>query len=194
MKTAIALAVAGAAALVDAHTYISNVGVNGVFQNEGVCIRPYNPVAGQRNYPIKDVRTADIKCGWSASTKHPTQTCTLPAGSKLTLEWHHDSRSPTDDIIAESHHGPCLVYMSRAGEDTWFKVFEDAGNVGGRWCTDRIRSNGGKLEFTVPAVLASGAYDVRGEIIALHESDTDFLVDSSRGAQFYVHCVGVNVT
>ena len=57
------------------------------------------------------------------------------------LEWHHDYRTTEDDIIAVSHKGAGLVYLSPdppVGE-SWVKIQEEAEGPPGQWYT------GGKL-------------------------------------------------
>jgi cellulase len=65
---------------------------------------------------------------------------------------------------------------------------------GGTWAVDTLITNRGKHDVTIPAGLAPGKYLLRGEIIALHEADTAFNVNSARGAQFYMECIQINVT
>nr|AWM99283.1 lytic polysaccharide monooxygenase 9 [Rhizophlyctis rosea] len=190
-----ALTVALAAAA-NAHTYVTNFYVNGVDQGNDVCIRPYYwDQNWWKNFPIKDVRSDDIRCGKKNANTVAAKTCNVPAGGTITLEWHATTRAnATDDIIHISHHGPCLAYISPAGKNSWVKIWEDAGNTGGEWCTDRLRKKKGKMEVVIPKALKSGKYDVRGEIIAHHESDANYLENPARGAQFYVACLSISVT
>ncbi|KAJ1932982.1 hypothetical protein EC988_009272 [Linderina pennispora] len=79
--------------------------------------------------------------------------------------------------------------------DVWFKVFEDGYDAGSKkWCVDKIRANGGKLNIKLPADIKAGNYLLRTEIIALHESDTDYAVNPARGSQYYPNCAQVSVT
>ncbi|KAJ3051821.1 hypothetical protein HK097_007167 [Rhizophlyctis rosea] len=183
--------------IVEAHTYVTNFYVNGVDQGNDVCIRPY--FVGQdhwKNFPIKDVRSDDIRCGKNNANTAAAKSCSVPAGGSLTIEWHAGSRAnATDEIIHESHHGPCMVYLSPAGKNSWVKIWEDAANTGGVWCTDRLKKKRGKMDgVVVPRGLANGKYDVRAEIIAHHESDANYLENSARGAQFYIACLSITVT
>lgn len=90
-----------------------------------------------------------------------------------------------------------MVYIaptsSNGDGDVWVKLAED-GYTGTTWAVDTLIANKGKHSFTLPSVLAPGDYLLRGEIIALHESDTAYNVNSARGAQFYMECVQVTVT
>lgn len=90
-----------------------------------------------------------------------------------------------------------MVYMaptsSDGAGDVWVKVAED-GYDGSTWAVDTLIANKGKYDFTIPSVLADGDYLIRGEIIALHEADTAYNVNSARGAQFYIECVQVTVS
>jgi cellulase len=82
---------------------------------------------------------------------------------------------------------------SNGAGDVWVKLAED-GYSGSTWAVDTLIANKGKYDFTIPSVLAPGDYLLRGEIIALHEADVAYNVNSARGAQFYMECVQVTVT
>ena len=83
-----------------------------------------------------------------------------------------------------------MVYLSPAGKNSWVKIWEDAANTGGVWCTDRLKKKRGKMDgVVIPKGLANGKYDVRAEIIAHHESDANYLENPVRGAQFYSKCL-----
>lgn len=62
----------------------------------------------------------------------------------------------------------------------WFKVFEDGLDGSGTWGVDRMISNGGWTDFTLPTCVAPGQYLLRAELIALHSAG------SVGGAQFYI--------
>jgi cellulase len=93
-----------------------------------------------------------------------------------------------DHPIAKSHKGPSLFYMAKVSNAAsaspsglqWFKVFEDGLDGSGTWGVDRMISNNGWTEFTVPTCIAPGQYLVRAELIALHSAST------TGGAQFYI--------
>ncbi|KAJ5020733.1 glycosyl hydrolase family 61-domain-containing protein, partial [Bipolaris maydis] len=67
--------------------------------------------------------------------------------------------------IAKSHKGPAIFYMAKVSNAAsaspsglqWFKVAED-GLEGTTWGVDRMISNNGWTEFTVPSCIASGQY------------------------------------
>ncbi|KAJ3035477.1 hypothetical protein HDV00_003726 [Rhizophlyctis rosea] len=185
-----------AASIVNAHTYVTNFYINGVDQGNDVCIRPY--FVGQdwwKNFPIKDVQTNDIRCGKNNANTVAAKTCSIPSGGTLTIEWHAGTRAnATDEIIHVSHHGPCLVYLSPAGKNSWVKIWEDADNKGAVWCTDRLKAKRGKMDVVLPKGLKGGKYDVRAEIIAHHESDANYLENPVRGAQFYIACLSITIT
>ena len=79
------------------------------------------------------------------------------------MEWHHDSRSASDDIIAASHLGPLLVYMAPAASNgagnVWTKLYEN-GYENGKWAVDRLIASKGQHWITVPNV-AAGEYLLR---------------------------------
>ncbi|KAJ2846969.1 hypothetical protein IWW36_004092 [Coemansia brasiliensis] len=183
------------AGMASAHTYLSKMVLDGQQTSEGQCIRPYPE---NRNFPVKDVLSTDITCGVGGISSPASETCPVEAGSTITVEWHHNNDSPSDDIIDGTHLGPCMVYMapleSNGAGDVWFKIFEDGyDSASNTWCVDKIRSNGGKLDVTLPSDIKSGDYLLRTEIIALHESDTDYAVNPARGSQFYINCAQLSV-
>ncbi|KAJ1901312.1 hypothetical protein LPJ66_000866 [Kickxella alabastrina] len=106
--------------------------------------------------------------------------------------WQRSTNAQTDNVIAPSHHGPCLVYMARMDkpidDPVWFKVYEQGYDSDSKlWCTDVLRANNGLLEFTIPADIRSGDYLLRTEIIALHAA-------SKLGkVQFYPNCAQLSV-
>ena len=61
----------------------------------------------------------------------------------------------------------------------WFKIQED-GYDGTNWAVDRMISNNGKVDITIPSCIPDGQYLMRHELIALHSAT------SYPGAQFYV--------
>ncbi|KAI8319123.1 hypothetical protein GQ54DRAFT_299585 [Martensiomyces pterosporus] len=184
------------AGLANAHTYLSHVTLDGKRYDEGVCIKPYPQ---NRNFPVKDPSTADLTCGFNSLTTSASKSCPVAAGSTITVEWHHDNDQPSDDVIAQSHWGPCIAYMAPLASggkgNAWFKVFEDGYNASTKtWCTDRIRDSHGKLDIKLPADIKAGDYLLRTEVIALHEADTDYTTNSARGAQYYPNCAQVSVS
>jgi cellulase len=70
----------------------------------------------------------------------------------------------------------------------WFKVSEDGLDSSGTWGVDRMISNGGWTEMTMPSCVAPGQYLLRAEMIALHSAST------TGGAQFYMGCAQINVS
>lgn len=64
----------------------------------------------------------------------------------------------------------------------WTKLYE-SGLENGVWAVQTLIQNKGKVSFTLPSSIAPGNYLLRAEIIALHESDTDWTTNNARGAQ-----------
>ncbi|KAF2849330.1 carbohydrate-binding module family 1 protein [Plenodomus tracheiphilus IPT5] len=191
MKTSsiLALAVAGGAQFVAAHTTLYNILVNGKDQGLGNKAGGYID-SPPNNSPITDVTSKDMTCN-VAGTK-ATTSVTVAGGDEITFEWHHDSNSPSDDIVASSHKGPIMVYVAKAGTSpSWTKIAED-GFDGKTWAVDKLIAGsytGKRGQHTVKLPnLAAGDYFLRPEIIALHEGDRP------SGAQFYMECVHVKVT
>jgi cellulase len=149
------------------------------------CLRPVGT-----NSPIGDVTSPDMTCGFLPKGATPaTKKCEVAAGSKVGLQWNHESTAPTDDIIDGSHKGPCLVYLSRDNGATWFKVYENGLDVPSQtFCVTTLIANRGYLEVTLPADIAPGNYLMRGELIALHSAY------DIGGAQPYVGCTELTIT
>ncbi|KAG9235791.1 putative endo-beta-1,4-glucanase D [Amylocarpus encephaloides] len=195
MKYSGFLASAAVVALANAHTTIYNVWVDDVDQGVG------NTAAGYirsppNNSPIKDITSTDMTC--NVNNVATAKTIDVQAGSKITLEWHHESNSASDDIIDGSHKGPTLAYIaptsSNGAGDVWVKLAESGYDAATKlWAVDTLRTNKGKTNVIIPTGLTPGEYLLRGEIIALHESDTAFNVNPARGAQLYMECVQLNV-
>ncbi|KAI5845667.1 putative endo-beta-1,4-glucanase D, partial [Morchella snyderi] len=164
--------------------------VNDVDQGDGRSTYIRSP---PNNNPVKNVASSDIICN-VANTKGSASVPVAP-GDKVTFEWYHDNRA--DDIIDGSHKGPITVYIAPAASNgaggVWTKLAE-SGLSGGVWAVDTLIANAGKHSLTLPSGLASGDYLLRAEIIALHEADTDYTVNSARGAQFYPSCSQVTVS
>lgn len=93
--------------------------------------------------------------------------------------------------------GPITVYIAPASSNgagaVWTKLAESGLNSG-VWAVTTLIANGGKHSLTLPSNLAAGDYLLRAEIVALHEADTDYTVNSARGAQFYPSCSQFTVT
>ncbi|KAF4630977.1 hypothetical protein G7Y89_g7155 [Cudoniella acicularis] len=194
MRYSTFLVVAALAFVANAHTTIWNIYVNDIDQGIGNSASGYIR-SPPNNNPVKDITSSDMTC--NVNNVATTKTVTVAAGDKITFEWHHDTNSASDDIIASSHKGPVLVYIaptsSNGAGDVWVKLAED-GYTGSTWAVDTLITNKGKHSVTLPSTLAAGDYLLRGEIIALHEADTGYNVNSARGAQFYMECVQVTVT
>ncbi|KAL4786584.1 glycosyl hydrolase family 61-domain-containing protein [Aspergillus varians] len=188
MKTFGLLALAATAKMVSAHATVMAVWINDVDQGLGNTASGYIR-SPPNNDPVTDVTSTDMTCNVNGKTA-AAKTLEVAGGDKITFEWHHDSRSSSDDIIASSHLGPVMVYMapttSGAAGSGWVKIAED-GYDDGEWATTKLIANKGKHSITVPDVPA-GDYLFRPEIIALHEGNRE------GGAQFYMECVQFKVT
>jgi len=186
MKSVIALL--GAASLAAGHATVFNILVNDVHQGAGNTADGYIRTPPNNN-PITDVTSSSMSCnvnGDRAAAKY----INVKSGDKITFEWHHNDASAADDIIADSHKGPILVYAAPASSNgkgaVWVKLAHD-GHANGKWAVDNLIANRGKHSITMPD-LAAGDYLLRPEIIALHEGNRQ------AGAQFYMECVQVRVT
>ncbi|KAK3342113.1 endoglucanase B [Lasiosphaeria hispida] len=192
--------------LVQAHTFIWGVWVNGVDQGTGRGIRApaYNgpPPRGYANSPVKDLTSIDMRCNVLGDKQNP-YTIKVQPGDNLTFDWHHNNRTKADDVIDYSHHGPALVYLSPdpPTENSFVKIWEKGlYELGaepfapGKWATTAdIKANNGLMNVRIPAGLKAGHYLIRAELIGLHEADASYDQNPIRGAQFYPNCVQVEV-
>ncbi|TDZ74530.1 Polysaccharide monooxygenase Cel61a [Colletotrichum trifolii] len=193
LSKALITALAGAAA-VSAHGFVEKI--NGNVDN-------YNPTSAPYQNPAPDVPgwaaeqqdlgfvapdaagSADIICHKSAT---PGKTSVkVAAGDSVTLKWN---------TWPESHKGPVIDYLAKCEGDCssadkeslkFFKI-DEAGNEGGEWAADRLRTNGLSWEAKIPADIAPGNYVLRHEIIALHSAGQE------NGAQFYPQCINLEIT
>lgn len=173
--------------LATCHATVQAVWINDIDQGLGNSASGYIR-SPPNNSPLTDVTSSSLTCNVNNS---PTaKTLAVKSGDKVTFEWHHESRSSSDQIIDPSHNGPVLVYIAPTSTGStgrgWVKLSED-GLSGGKWAVERLRAAGGKHSVTIPD-LAAGEYLLRPEIIALHEGYR------SGGAQFYMECVQIKVT
>ncbi|KAH7085484.1 endoglucanase-like protein II [Paraphoma chrysanthemicola] len=189
MKTSvIALALAGGAQLATAHTTVWNILVNGKDQGVGNTQGGYID-SPPNNNPVTDVTSKAMEC--NVAGVKAAKSVAVNGGDEITFEWHHDTNQASDDIIASSHHGPIMVYASKAGSSlSWTKLWED-GWDGKSWAVDKLIAGSytgkkGQHKMTLPK-LAPGEYILRPEINALHEGNRQ------GGAQFYMECVHVKV-
>ncbi|KAK0717308.1 glycosyl hydrolase family 61-domain-containing protein [Lasiosphaeria miniovina] len=203
--SACAVAVSGIEA-VTAHTFIWGVFVNGVDQGTYRAIRTpaYNnpPPRGYANSPVKDLDSIDMRCNVLGDKQVP-YTIKVAPGDNLTFDWHHNNRTDADDVIADSHHGPALVYLSPdpPTDNSFVKIWEEGlyeqGTTPftpGKWATTAdIAANHGHMNVRIPAGLKAGHYLIRAEMIGLHEADANYQKVPFRGAQFYPNCVQIEV-
>ncbi|KAF2741953.1 carbohydrate-binding module family 1 protein [Sporormia fimetaria CBS 119925] len=189
MKTAaFALAAASFLQSVASHATVYNILVNDVNQGLGNSASGYIRTPPNNN-PVTNVASSDMTCnvnGGNAAAKYVN----VKGGDKITFEWHHNDNTAADDIIADSHKGPVMVYIAPAASNgkgnVWVKLIEE-GWSNGVWAVDNLIRNRGKHSVVLPN-LAAGDYLLRPEIIALHEGNRQ------AGAQFYMECVQVRVT
>jgi len=169
---------------VHGHYMITNVAFDGVDQGAGTCLRiPPN------TDPFTDVASDNMACNIDGAT-HVDRTCATEAGATVALQWRDWPDDSKDVPIDVSHQGPCSIYMKKMGDkgsgkaagDGWFKIW-DYGVKDGKFCTERLRENGGIMKAVIPKDLAGGYYLLRGEHLALHEAE------NIGGAQWYIGCV-----
>lgn len=177
------------ASTVAAHTRVHSVWVNNVDQGDGRNTYIRSPT---ENSPVKDLASSAMICNLNGAKAAP-RFVTAAVGDKISIEWYHNRRQ--DDIIAASHKGPINVYIATYFEGAgtgpiWTKISEDGyDNTAKKWAVDKLITNQGKYDFMIPTSIKAGKYMIRSEIIALHESDTAYNVNASRGAQFFPSCI-----
>jgi cellulase len=185
MKFFQTLALAGSVA---AHTTVHNILVNGKDAGLGNVQGGYID-SPPNNNPVTNVASKDMEC--NVAGIKATRSVSVNGGDEITVEWHHNERSASDDIIDGSHKGPVSVYISKAGATkSWVKLAEDSYD-GKSWAVTKLKEGSytgkpGQHKFTMPKV-TPGEYIIRPEINALHEGDR------IGGAQFYMSCVHVKV-
>lgn len=183
-------------ALSTAHTIAQRVRVNGQDNGLTVGIR-----TAQSNNPIQNVNDGNMACNSNFKSPVSSQVINVKAGDKVGVNWGHviggpQSANDADHPIAKSHKGPTMFYMAKVDNaasastsgQKWFKVFEDGLDGSGNWGVDRMLSNSGWVDFTMPSCIAPGQYLLRAELIALHSAS------SAGGAQFYMGCAQINVS
>lgn len=181
-----------------AHTYFSALTIDGVSLKEGDCVRPHP--GSKYDYPIaaldrqNGLQSGDMTCGWLPNAaKAANRKCPVNPGSKVTIQWHYEMGLGDSDtfIVDPSHKGPCIVYMAKSDTgagNVWFKIFEDGYDTATKkFCVDKLKTNKGKLDITIPTDITPGNYLLRGELIALHEGEQLY------GAQPYVGCAELTV-
>ncbi|KAF4449954.1 hypothetical protein F53441_6873 [Fusarium austroafricanum] len=192
MRFSASAAALAMATTVSAHAQVYGLWVDGKDQGDGRNVYIRSP---DSNSPVKDLTSPNIVCNVNGGKAAP-KFIKAAAGSEMTFEWYHNTRS--DDIIDASHQGPVITYVApyTEGDGTgaiWTKIAED-GYDGKEWAVGKLIKNKGKASFTLPKALKAGKYLVRQEIIAHHESNVAYSSDSARGAQFYPSCAQVEVT
>lgn len=187
--TTVALVFAGVAS---AHTTMHSVEVNGKDQGDGQNTYIRSP---PNNDPVKDLTSPDLACNVNGGTP-VSDFVSAAAGDTITSNWMHNS--PGDDIIAASHKGPIITYITPYTETNgadvgWTKISQD-GLDGDQWAVDKLIAAKGKVEVKLPSTLKAGKYLFRQEIIGLHEADVAYSQNPARGAQFYPSCVQLEVS
>jgi hypothetical protein len=175
-----------------AHTVMSEIYIDGEGMGSGTCVRaPKNPVGAVD--PVIDLGSSDMACG-KDGTQGVARTCPITGGHQITFEyrqWPEDySRGPLD----MGHMGPCSVYLKKvddatkdtASGDGWFKLWDEGyDESSGKWCTQKMIGNAGRISVTIPDSLAGGDYLVRPELLALHN------IAVKDQPEYYVGCAQV---
>lgn len=175
-----------------AHTVMSEIYIDGQGMGSGTCVRaPKNPVGAVD--PVIDLGSSDMACG-KDGTKGVARTCPITGGHQISFEyrqWPEDySRGPLD----MGHMGPCSVYLKKvddatkdtASGDGWFKLWDEGyDESSGKWCTQKMIGNAGRISVTIPESLAGGDYLVRPELLALHN------IAVKNQPEYYVGCAQV---
>lgn len=175
-----------------AHTVMSEIYIDGQGMGSGTCVRaPKNPKGAVD--PVIDLGSSDMACG-KDGTQGVARTCPITGGHQITFEyrqWPEDySKGPLD----MGHMGPCSVYLKKvddatkdnASGDGWFKLWDEGyDESSGKWCTQKMIGNAGRISVTIPDSLAGGDYLVRPELLALHN------IAVKNQPEYYVGCAQV---
>jgi len=175
-----------------AHTVMSEIYIDGQGMGSGTCVRaPLDPVGAVD--PVIDLGSKDMACG-KDGTQPVARTCPITGGHQISFEyrqWPEDySRGPLD----MGHMGPCSVYLKKvddatkdtAAGDGWFKLWDEGyDESSGKWCTQKMIGNAGRISVTIPDSLAGGDYLVRPELLALHN------IAVKNQPEYYIGCAQV---
>ncbi|KAI5886393.1 uncharacterized protein SCHCODRAFT_01217384 [Schizophyllum commune H4-8] len=195
MKT---IALGLAAALIPsvaAHGYVSSITIDGekhkgpnVADGESggkYVIRAVNTIN-----PVKGASNPDILCGPGA--KATAQYADAKPGSEIEVQWVGGGGQKWPHEV-----GPLLTYLTAcpdsacdswdANDAQWFKIDEQGMREDGTWVHKDLMQ-GLPAKLTLPSTLASGAYLLRHEIIALHNAVKE------GGAEFYESCAQIKVS
>ncbi|KAA8619466.1 Glycoside hydrolase family 61 protein [Pyrenophora tritici-repentis] len=157
----------------------------------GIRIPAYNGPFGRGGYnnsPVKDLASIDMRCNVLGDLQ-AHDTIKVNPGDNLTLDWHHETRSDADDVIASSHHGPSMVYISSdpPTNDSFVKIWHEGKYQAnpfpqpGLWSTTGdVAKRAGHMNVRVPAGLKAGFYLIRAEMVGLHEADSQTIVGTSK--------------
>ncbi|KAL1747209.1 glycoside hydrolase family 61 protein [Schizophyllum fasciatum] len=190
-------ALALAAALVPgatAHGYVSSITIDGEKhkgpnvsdeQTAGkFAIRAVNTIN-----PVKGAKNPDILCGPGA--KAASEHAAARPGSAIEVQWvggggqkwPHEV-GPLLSYLAKCPDGDCSKWDAKDAQ--WFKIAEDGMREDGTWVHKDLMK-GLPAKLSLPDGLASGAYLLRHEIIALHNAKDE------GGAEFYESCAQIKV-
>ncbi|TFK62753.1 hypothetical protein BDN72DRAFT_776722 [Pluteus cervinus] len=191
----------------NAHTFVHSVWVNGVDQGTGIGIRQPAYIGGPlpgpaennnhcfRTAPVRDLNSIDMRCNVLGDTPNP-YTIQVKPGDNVTFEWHHKYRGDDDEVIASSHKGAGLVYISPnpPTDRSWVKIQEEGQLPDGQWyIAGKHTQRHGKQDVAIPRNLAPGQYILRPELLTLHEADVSHLANVNRGVQIYISCIQIQV-
>ncbi|KAJ2745359.1 hypothetical protein GGI20_002245 [Coemansia sp. BCRC 34301] len=184
-----------AAHLVNAHTYLFRLNVNGTDTKRGQYIRPYRE--STVNSPVKDPKDKDLRCRTDKMSRDSAEIVTIVAGEEFGLEFHEGDEDDTI-FIEKEHRGPGMIYlapMESNGEGAvWFKIFEKGYDVEKKlFYTQEMMASKGKMKFTIPEDIPGGEYLMRTEFIALHTADTEYKGNKGDGAEYFPNCAQINL-
>jgi hypothetical protein len=121
--------------------------------------------------------------------------CSISSEDTVTFEFREWPDLEQPGAIDISHKGPCAVYMKKVTDPTtdpghgsgWFKIWEQGyDSSSGKWCTEELIENNGRLSVSMPSDLLGGYYMLRPELLALHEADK-----SPPDPQFFAGCAQI---
>ncbi|KAI0168896.1 glycoside hydrolase family 61 protein [Hypoxylon sp. FL1284] len=181
-----------------AHSFVSNININGLYYDG---FRPTEPTthpftigwsttAFDQGYVNQTgYRTEEIICHQGA--RNARGHAPVSAGDVVHIQWNG---------WPQSHKGPVMDYLASCGASCetvdknalrFFKINQvglvDGSEAPGLWGSDQLIANNNSWVVEIPRTIQPGFYVLRTEIIALHNASYE------TGAQNYPQCINLQI-